>query len=313
LKVFLAGATGVLGRRLVRLLVERGHEPVALARSPEKAKWLAAHRATPREASLFNVEQLVRAARGCDVVVHAATAIPLKARTSPRDWAANDRIRREGAQALAATAAKIHAKSYIQQSIVWVARPASGESFDEDSSATFHPLMQSAFDGEQIANQAGRAHGFSVAVLRCGMFYSADSGHTRMFRDGLLDRKMPIIGRGDALWSCLHADDAASAFLAAIERPRGGLWHVVDDQPVRVDEFLGALARLLEAQPPRNVPAWLARLLVGKQAVEFFSISTDTTSAKFRRDFDWRPRFGTIREGLLQVTDEWKRERQASG
>ena len=312
LHVFIAGATGVLGRRLVCRLIERGHRVTALARTLEKAAWLERHGAIARQASLFDADQLARAAEGCNVVVHAATAIPKQAQTSPQDWTENDRIRRAGTQALANCAAKIGAEAYVQQSVVWVARPADGGCFDEDAPATDHPLMQSAYDGEQIARAAGSQHGFTAAVLRCGWFYGADAAHTQLFRDGLRKRRIPVIGRGDAVWACLHLDDAASAFLAAIEHSQPGLWHVVDDTPVAVRDFLGAFASLLHAKPPRAAPVWLARLLAGRSAVEFFTHSTRTTNERFRRDFGWRPQYATYRDGLTQVVQEWHRQSATS-
>jgi len=282
-----------------------GHEVIALARTAEKERWLAQHGATARQANLFDADELAAAAEGCEVVVHAATSIPVKARTSRLDWAENDRLRREGTQALVACAAKIGAKTYLQQSVVWVARPTNGFSFDEDAPFSGHPLMQSAYDGERIAVEAGQKHGLTVSVLRCGWFYGADSGHTQMFRDGLCKRQIPIIGNGDALWACLHLDDAATAFLNAIEQSKAGIWHVVDDQPVAVRDFLTEFVRLLDAKPPRKVPVWLARLLAGSQAVEFFTKSTHTSNKRFRSEFSWSPHYGTYREGLAQVVQAW--------
>ena len=107
-----------------------------------------------------------------------------------------------------ACAAEIHARTYVQQSVVWVARPSDGSYFDEDSPFCGHTLMQSAYDGERMALDAGGRYGFAVSVLRCGWFYGADAGHTQMFRDGLCKRQIPIVGKGDALWACLHLDDA---------------------------------------------------------------------------------------------------------
>lgn len=306
MKVFLAGATGVLGRRLVRLLHERGHHVVALARTDEKARWLESQGAEARQVSLFDADALSVAADGCSAVIHAATSIPQKARPSCRDWAENDRIRREGTHALVRSAATIGARTYIQQSVVWVARPPDGAFFDEESPIARHPLMQSAQDGERIATEMGQKCGFDVSVLRCGWFYGADAAHTQMFRDGLRKRRIPIIGNGDALWSCLHLDDAATAFLAAIEQPKTGIWHVVDDQPVAVRDFLNEFARQLNAKPPRRVPAWLARLLAGRQAVEFFAQTTQTSNNRFCRNFPWKPSYSTFRDGLAEVAGRWK-------
>src|SRR5690606_7085855 len=146
-----------------------------------KARWLQSLGAEVRRASLFDAEALAVAADGCSAVVHAATSIPLKARTSPGDWAANDRIRREGTKALVQCARAIGARTYVQQCVVWVARPADGAYFDEESPLIRHPLMLSAQDGERICTEAGQNSDVSVSVLRCGWFYGADAAHTQMF------------------------------------------------------------------------------------------------------------------------------------
>ena len=168
--------------------------------------------------------------------------------------------------------------------------------------------MRSALDGEQLAREAGERQGFAVGVLRCGGFYAADAGHTRMLEEGLARRAIPIVGRGEAVWAALHADDAAAAFVAAAKAGRSGLWHVVDDQPAPVADLLNGLARRIGAPPPRRVPAWLARLLAGEEVVRRFTTSTRTSNARFRRDVGWSPRFPTFGEGLDQVVAAWQAE-----
>jgi nucleoside-diphosphate-sugar epimerase len=256
-RVFVAGATGVLGRRLVREFCARGDSVVGLVRSPAGEQLVASLGGESRRADLFDAEALARAAEGCEVIVHAATSIPVKTRPGPKDWQMNDRIRREGTRALAACAAKVGAKLYLQQSVIWIARPADGSPFDEDAPAEPDPVSRSAFDGEEIAGEAGGKHGFDVSVLRCGWFYGADAAHTRFFADGLRARRLPVIGKGDAVRAILHLDDAADAFVAASAAPRSGLWHVVDDRPVSVREFMDYFAERLAA-PPAEAGSGLA-------------------------------------------------------
>jgi nucleoside-diphosphate-sugar epimerase len=198
MRIFIAGATGVLGRRVVQQARARGHEVIGLARDAEGEQVIRSRGGEARQADLFDPEALARAAGGAEVLIHAATAIPAKTRTSPADWALNDRIRCDGTRALAGAAALVGAKLYLQQSIVWVAQPPDGSPFDEDSPAHPDPITRSALDGERIAREAGERHGFAVAVLRFGAFYAADSSHTRMLGDGLARRAIPIVGRGEA-------------------------------------------------------------------------------------------------------------------
>jgi len=308
MKVFIAGASGVLGRRLVRQLVARGHAVIGQVRSAKAEGAVKAAGGEARHADLFDPESLARAADGCDTVVHAATAIPTKQKPAPADWAMNDRVRRKGTRCLTEAAAKIGAKVYLQQSIVWVARPKDGSAFDEDSPTVPDPAIQSAIDMESIVREAGSSEGFATAILRGGAFYDADSAHTRTIAEALRKRGLPIFGRGDAMWAMIHTDDAASAFVAAVEHPRSGVWHVVDDEIVSVRAFLEGFALRLGAPAPRKVPAWLARWLAGEVAAAYFMKSTRTTNARLRADFGWAPRYPTYREGLDRIVSLWKDE-----
>ena len=308
MRVFIAGASGVLGRRLVRQFVSRGHAVIGQVRSAKAERAVREAGGEPRHADLFDADSLARAAEGCDTVIHAATAIPVKQKTIPADWAMNDHIRRKGTRCLTEAAARIGAKAYLQQSIAWVARPADDSAFDEDSPVDPDPAIRSAIDAEMIAREAGSVDGFTVAILRGGYFYDAESAHTRMIADGLRKRQMPIMGTGEAVWAMIHSDDAASAFVAVAEQPRNGVWHVVDNELVSVRAFLGEFATRLGARPPRRVPVWLAKWLAGEQAVAYFTRSTRTTSARLGRDFAWTPRYPTYREGLDQIVAAWKSE-----
>jgi nucleoside-diphosphate-sugar epimerase len=308
MKIFVAGATGVLGRSLVRQLVERGHRVLGLVRNEKGDRFLRAAGGECRTADLFDGESLARAAEGAEVLVHAATAIPTKRNPAAADWAMNDRIRREGTRALCGAAVRVGARALVLQSIVWVARPPDESPFDETSPAHPDPVAQSAFDAETIAREEGERYGFRTSVLRCGYFYGSGAAHTRMMGEEIAARRMPVIGPGDAVWANLHIDDAAAAFVTAAESPRAGLWHIVDDQPISVGEMLREWAAQLGAPKPRRVPVWLARWIVGALTVEFFTRSTRTSNARFRADFGWAPRFPSFRDGLRQVTEAWKEE-----
>lgn len=312
MKIFIAGASGVLGRRLVRQFTARGHSVIGQVRSAQAESIVLAAGGEPRHADLFDADSLAQAADGCDTVIHAATAIPAKRKTSPADWAMNDHIRRKGTRCLTEAAGKIGAKTYLQQSVVWVARPNDDIAFDEGSPVVADPIMQSAIDAETIAREAGATEGFITAVLRGGAFYDCDSARTRMLADGVRKRAMPIIGTGDAVWAMIHTDDAASAFVTVAEHPRNGVWHVVDNELVSVRALLEALAARLGARSPRRVPAWLAKWITGEQAVAYFTRSTRTTNSRLRQDFGWTPSYPTYREGLDQIVAVWNAETSGS-
>ncbi|HWT03978.1 MAG TPA: NAD(P)-dependent oxidoreductase [Pyrinomonadaceae bacterium] len=309
MRIFIAGATGVLGRRMVRQFAEKGHSVIGLARDEKGKQTIQKSGGEAVVADIFDADATAAAVGHADVVIHAATSIPAKVSSSPADWELNDRLRREGTRALTEAAAKLGAKTYIQQSVVWVARPADDSFFDEKT-AVERPdeLYASAFDGERIAAAAGEKYGFEAAVLRCGGFYAPDAHHTRIFAEGLLKRRLPLIGAGEAVSANIHADDAASAFVAAAEAGRRGLWHVTDDEPTTIRDMLLEFARRLGAPAPRRIPLWLARLFVWKGVIQFFTRSTRTSNRLFREETGWSPRLPSFRVGLGEVVGAWRAE-----
>lgn len=220
----------------------------------------------------------------------------------------NDEIRLQGTRALAEATARIRAKLFLVQSIAWLVRPADQSPFDEDSPYASDPIIQSAVDMEKISLAAGKQHGFGVAILRGGWFHSADASHTRTMGRMLAARKMPIIGKGDAVWQMVHVDDVASAFVAAAEAGRSGVWHITDNAGVASGDYLRTFAQKLGAPEPRCVPVWLARFAAGSDAVNFLTASTRTSNARFRRDFAWSPRYPTYHEALDQIVAGWLAE-----
>ena len=312
MKVFIAGATGVLGRRLIRQLRERGHAVTGLARNASNEETIRSLGGEPRAGDLFDANSLARAAEGAEVVIHAATAIPVSSRPAVADWKMNDRIRVDGARALAEATARAGANMLVVQSITWIARPADESAFDEDSPFHAAPSIRSTADMEMIARETGARSGFRTTILRCGWFHAPDAVNTRAFEELLAARKLPILvskgGKSDAVWSLVHVDDAASAFVAATEAGRSGLWHVTDNEPVLSEKYLRELAKRIGAPKPRRVPAWLAKWIAGESAVNFMTASTRTSNARFRRDFGWSPKFPGYREALDEIVAAWRAE-----
>ncbi|MFC4450286.1 NAD-dependent epimerase/dehydratase family protein [Halorussus aquaticus] len=313
MRVFIAGATGVLGRRLVAELADRGHDVVGLTRDESGDRLVRARGGDPRRGDVLDRESLRDAAVGADAVVHAATAVPTERKPDPADWERNDRVRREGARNLTAVAEEVGAQRFVQQSVVWVARRPDGSAFDETADPNPDWTTQSALDAERIAREAAAESEFETTVLRCGFFYAHDSAHVRSFGEQLLAGNAPIVGRGilgrrDAELSFLHVDDAATAFAEATTGARTGLYHVVDERPVTTAAFLRALADRLDAPDPRRVPGWLAKYLAGEATVRLLTSPMPTTAEKFRRDFDWEPRYPTSREGLDAVVERWRED-----
>jgi len=220
----------------------------------------------------------------------------------------NDRIRREGTRSLLAAAARVGARAFIQESVVWAVGTIDGRPFDEQAAPSGDPVLASALDGERIAREAGSSDGIDTLVLRCGGFYSADGWHTRLLGQAVAKGRPVLVGPHSPVWSMIHTDDAATAFVTAAEAPKTGVWHVVDDQPVPLGEFLGEMAKRLGARPPRRMPRWLARMVLGRYGTRILGSSFSTSNARFRRDFGWQPSFPTFAEGLDEIVSSWRAE-----
>lgn len=312
MKVFVTGATGVLGHRLVERLADRGHDVVGLARDGDGEELVEARGGTAHRGDVLEPDTLAGAIDDPDAVVHAATAIPTKTKPADEDWARNDRVRLEGARNLI----EVHGDAtdeFLFPSVVWIARQPDGSPFDEDAERHPDRATRSAARVEDLLEAAGAEHGFDATVLRCGFFYSPDAAHVRQFGRQLLEGDLPVLGGGllgrrDAELSFLHADDAALAFADAVEADATGLYHVVDDRPVAAAAFVAELADLLDAPEPSRLPGWLARFFVGTVTAEMLTSPMPTTSERFRAAVGWEPTYPTYREGLAQVVETWRND-----
>ena len=269
MRILLAGATGVIGRQAVPVLAAAGHEVVGLARTPARlpdAEAVAADALDPAA-----VQRAVLAAAP-DVIVHMLTAIPDPAdpRHLARDMAPTNRLRTQGTANLLAAA---DGARVIVQGVACAYDPAGSPVKDEDAPLWPDPPTQFAPGG---------------------------GGLTRRLRAG----RLPLIGDGASLFSFVHARDAATAILAAVEHPaaRGAL-NVVDDQPTLVHDWLPEMAAMLGAPAPRHVPAWLARLLVGGWGVTYMTGLAGASNAHARHLLDWKPTYTSWRAGLTADLD----------
>src|SRR5437879_8734930 len=186
---------------------------MGLARSGTAEATVRSLGGEPRRADLFDADAVAQAAKGCDIIIRAATAIPTKVRTGPKDWAVNDRIRREGTRSLVTAAARVGARAFLQESVVWAVGTLDGRPFDEDAPPANDPVLASALAGEHIAEEAGSADGFDTLALRCGGFYSADGWHTRILAEASAKGRPVLIGRESPVWSRSHTKHAAGAFV----------------------------------------------------------------------------------------------------
>ena len=309
MKVFVTGASGVLGHRLVERLADRGHRVYGLVRDEAGADLVTARGGTPRRGDVLDRNSLERAVPDVDILVHAATSIPTATKPAPEAWEQNDRVRRDGIENLVAVAGD-RVDRICFPSVVWVARQPDGTWFDETADRYPDRTSRSAATVEEYLTDASDEEGFDVTILRCGFFYAPDAAHTRQFGQSLLSRDLPIVGRGvlgreDARLSFLHADDAAHAFATAIDAEVSGTYHVVDDQPATFAEFLESFATNLNAPRPYRVPAWLARYFIGAENTNLLSKPMPTSNDRFHDATGWEPMYPTYREGLSQVVSTW--------
>lgn len=311
MRIFVTGATGVIGRRVVPLLVRAGHEVTAVARTPEKARRLERDGARPVAVSLFDAAGVRRALAGHDAAVNLATHIPRSAAAIvlPWAWRENDRIRREASAVLADAALAAGVGRVIQESFAPMYPDCGSEWVDE--AVPPHPARYnlSTLDAERSAARFTHAGGTGV-VLRFAGFYGPDASHVpdliRFVRRGT----SPLPGSQDAYFSSIALDDAASATVAALDVD-AGIYNVVDDEPLRRADFVAVIAAAEGVPAPKPQPAWMARLMgsVG----ELLGRSVRASNRKFREASGWAPVYPSLREGWPATLAELRGTANAPG
>jgi nucleoside-diphosphate-sugar epimerase len=308
MRIFVAGATGALGRRLVPLLVAGGHQVTAMTRSPAKADGLRAAGAEPVVADALDREAVlvaVTAARP-EVVAHQLTELAgvTNLRKFDAGFAATNRLRTEGTDHLLAAARAAGTRRFVAQSFAgWPFARIGGPIKTEDDPLDPDPpaeLRRTLDAIRQLEAAVLGAQGIEGLVLRYGGFYGpgTSAGAGGYMLDDLRRRRFPIVGAGTGVWSFIHIDDAATATAAAVERGAPGIYQIVDDDPAPVSDWLPALAAAAGARPPRRVPVWLARLLVGEHGVVLMNEVRGAANAKARRELGWTPTYRSWRQGF---------------
>jgi 2-alkyl-3-oxoalkanoate reductase len=295
MRVFVTGATGVIGRRLVPLLTQRGIAVTALVRSPVKRPEFARAGASPVSVDLFDPAGLHAALRGHDAVMNLATHMPsppwrMMLRSA---WAQNDRLRREGSANLVDAAIACGVERFVQESFAPVYPEGGDRWIDEATPIEPADYNRSVADAEAAAARF-TASGRVGIVLRFGAFYGPDAGHLtdmiRLVRRGWA----PMPGPAGSFVSSVAHDDAASAAVAALAA-QPGTYNVVDDDPVTHREYFDSLAEALGVAPPRLPPRW-ATFLFGS-AGKLLARSQRISNLRLRAATAWEPRFRSVREG----------------
>jgi nucleoside-diphosphate-sugar epimerase len=317
MKVFVAGATGVLGRALVPQLVARGHEVVGMTRSASKQDLLRSLGARPVVADALDPDAVAQAVGSAEpeVIVHQLTALSGKmsirdARHPERFSGAimTNRLRSEATDHLLAAGHAMGARRFVAQSFgaFRFARTGSpvqteADPLDPDPPGPRQPGLEAILYLEQAVTTIEWGEGLA---LRYGSFYGPGTGISldpdAVMAGPIRKRRFPIVGDGGGVWSHVHIEDAAAATAIAVERGQPGIYNVVDDDPAPVREWLPLLASALGAKPPRRVPRWLGRLLAGEAATAMMTEVKGASNEKAKRELGWQPRYSSWRQGFAQ-------------
>ena len=308
MNIFIAGATGAVGRALIPQLIEHGHAVTGTTRSQDKAEALRALGATPVVVDGLDRPAVMEAVRAAepDAIVHQMTALAglSDLRKFEAAFAMTSRLRTEGTDNLLAAARTVGATVVAQSYAGWPYEPVGGSVKTEDDPLMADPpkAMRSTVDALRYLERNVTAAG--GMALRYGGFYGPGTGLAPGGEqwEVVRARKFPIVGDGGGVWSFCHTTDAASATVAALERPvAGAILNVCDDEPAPVREWLPALAQAVGAKPPRHVPRWVGRLL-GAQLVLMLCDARGASNARAKEALGWTPSVPTWREGFAQLS-----------
>jgi 2-alkyl-3-oxoalkanoate reductase len=300
MRVFVVGASGAIGSRLVPQLISAGHRVIGSARSSEKATRLEALGAEPVALDLLDraaVREAVLELRP-DAIVYQATALAgVKfSRNLDRSFAPTNRLRIEGADALIAAATEAGVDRLVAQSFASLRYAREGAMVKtEDDALDPAPVRGTLETNAAMRHLDEAVTGFGGIALRYGGFYGAAN-------DGLIEpvrkRQFPIVGDGGGYSSFVHLDDAAAATVLALEVDGPAVYNIVDDEPAPVRAWLPVLADALGAKPPRHVPRWLARIVAGEAAVMLGTEARAASNAKAKRELRWAPAHASWRQGF---------------
>jgi nucleoside-diphosphate-sugar epimerase len=308
MKVFVAGATGAVGKRLVPELVKRGHEVVGMTRSPEKEELVRELGAEPAFADGLDaaaVRQAVERAEP-EAIVHQMTALgeAKSFRRFDRDFAGANELRTKGLDNLLGAARAVGTKRFIAQSYGnWNYERTGTEPKTEEDPLDPNPPANQTKTLEAIRYLEDAVTGADYVegiALRYGNFYGPG---TVFAEDGDLvemvrKRKLPVVGDGGGVWSFIHVDDVATITAAALDQGKRGIYNASDDAPSPVAEWLPGLAQAVGAKPPRHVPTWVGRIATGEVGASMMTQIRGASNAKARRELDWAPKYPSWREGF---------------
>jgi nucleoside-diphosphate-sugar epimerase len=304
MRVFVTGASGAIGRRLVSQLIDAGHDVIGTHNAPSSAELLRTLGATPVRLDLLDARAVRTAVleHEPEAIVHEATALAdvRFARNMDEVTAKTSELRTRGTDALLAAAREAGVQRFVAQSVASFSRYAreGGPVKTEDDPLDATPPKGFRQSAAAMAHLEEAVTDFGGIALRYGAFYGAANDGTV---EPVRKRQFPIVGDGGGIWSWIHLDDAAAATVLALNHDGPAIYNIVDDDPAPVREWLPVLAHALGAKPPRRVPTWLARLLAGEAVTVMSTEARGASNAKAKRELGWRPRHPTWRTGFEAV------------
>jgi nucleoside-diphosphate-sugar epimerase len=303
MRVFVAGATGVLGRQLLPLLASHGHDVIGMARR-RGADVLGSPHVELVAADALDFSAVSTAVRRAapDAIVNLLTAIPaeLNTRRMAQQFQLTNRLRTEGTRNLLEAAAANGVQRVVAEGLAYAYDPDGSRPADEDQPLwqdpprEFAPVLDALIKLEQQTREA------VGLVLRVGHLYGpgtiyAPDGY---FIRQVKARRVPLIRGHSATFSFTHVEDAASAMLAALDLDVSGVLNLVDNAPAPITDWLPGLAALLEAPPPRHLPQALVRLMIGGWGLAYLSRLRGADNARARSTLKWQPQYPSWREGF---------------
>ena len=318
MKVFVAGATGALGSKLVPQLVARGHEVVGMTRSASKQDLVRSLGARPVVADALDPDAVAQAVASAEpeVIVHQLTALsgPMsvrEARRPDRSSAAimTNRLRTEGTDHLLAAGRAVGARRFVAQSFGAFRFDRAGGPVRTEADPLEPndppPALRTVQAGYLYLEQAVTTIEWGEGLaLRYGGFYGPGTSVSRapdaVMAAPVRKRRLPIVGDGGGIFSYIHIEDAAAATAVAVERGERGIYNVVDDEPAPVREWLPVVASALGAKPPRRIPRWLGRLAAGEMATVMMTEVRGASNEKAKRELGWQLRYPSWRQGFAQ-------------
>jgi nucleoside-diphosphate-sugar epimerase len=301
MRVFVAGASGAIGTRLVPQLIDRGHEVIGTFRSVEKEARLQALGAEAIALDLLDAPAVRRAVLDTkpEAIIHEATALADGgfSRKLDKTFAQTNRLRTEGTDALLAAAREAGARHFVAQSFAPYRYAREGgmvktedDPLDPTPPAGAHQTNAAMAYLDQAVTDAG-----GIALRYGGFYGNAEDQLTSLVRK----RRYPMIGDGEGVTSWIHLDDAAAATVLALEHDGPGIYNIVDDDPAPTREWLPVLASALGAKPPRHIPAGIVKLIAGEDAVMGATQSRGASNAKAKRELGWTLRYPSWRQGFV--------------